>query len=75
MDALEKWMIIQFTPHQTNTLPKWIFFNKTFLKIILAAKWIERHSSPSPTSSDDLCIPFCIYPYSLVHTLCKLTVG
>ena len=25
MDALEKWMIIRFTPHQTTTLPKWTF--------------------------------------------------
>ena len=30
MDALKKskWMIIRFTPCQTTTLPKWMFFQK-----------------------------------------------
>ena len=27
-DALEKFMTIWFTPHQTTTLPKWMFFQK-----------------------------------------------
>ena len=43
MDASEKWMIFQFTPQQTTPLPTWMFFPKTFLKIILAAKWLGRH--------------------------------
>ena len=28
MDALEKWMIFRFTPNQTVTHSKWIFFQK-----------------------------------------------
>ena len=30
MDAWEKWMIIRFTPHQTTTRSKWMFFQKLF---------------------------------------------
>ena len=43
-------MIIQITPHQTTTLPKWMCFfltQKSFLQIILAAKWSVRHSNTS----------------------------
>ena len=50
MDYLKKWMIIQITPHQTTTLPKWMCFFLTqtsFLQIILAAKWSVRHSNTS----------------------------
>ena len=44
----KKWMLIWFfTPHETTTLPKLLFSQKTFLEIILAAKWIVRHSSTS----------------------------
>ena len=32
MDVSEKWMIFQFTPYQTTTLPKWMFFLKLFFK-------------------------------------------
>ena len=39
-------------------------FPKTCLKIILAAKWLARNSSMSPTSRDKLCLPFCISIYS-----------
>ena len=42
MYALKKWMIIWFTPYQNDILPK------TFDQIILAAKWLVRHSSMSP---------------------------
>ena len=50
MDALEKWMIILFTPYQTSetseTHPFKIYvIPKYFLQIILAAKWLVRHSS------------------------------
>ena len=48
MDALEKGMIIWFTPHQTSTLPKF--------QTILDAKWLVRQS----TSSDDLCLRVCL---------------
>ena len=32
MDASEIYTIIQFTPHQTTILPKWIFYQKLFFK-------------------------------------------
>ena len=32
MDALEKWIIIQFTLYQTTTLSKWISFQKLLFK-------------------------------------------
>ena len=44
MNALKKWMIIQFTPHQTTTLPKWMFCEKCFFKSSL----LVRHKSTSP---------------------------
>ena len=37
-------MIIQFTPYQTTTQPKWMF---SLVQIILAAKWLVRHSRTS----------------------------
>ena len=39
-------MIIQFTPN--HHAPKKDVLPKTFLQIILAAKWLVRHSSTSP---------------------------
>ena len=39
-------MIIRFTPYYATTLPKWIL--KTFVQIILAAKWLVRPSNTSP---------------------------
>ena len=45
---MEKWMINWLTPHQTNTLPKWIFSQTFFLQLILAAKCLVRHSNTSP---------------------------
>ena len=40
---------------------------KTCLQIVFAAKWLVLHSSAvsPPTSSDDLCLLFCIYPSSM----------
>ena len=42
--------------------------HKTFLQIILAAKWFVQHSSTSPNNSDGLCLLFCPYPSSMVQT-------
>ena len=58
-DALKKWMTSLFTPHQTTTFSKWLFSQNVFF----ISSWLVRHSSMSPTSSDDLCHPFCIYPF------------
>ena len=35
MDALEKWMIILFTPYQTTTIPMWMYSQKLMLKSTL----------------------------------------
>ena len=49
MDASEKWMIIWFTPHQTPTLPKWMFFqNFSSNHLCCYSKWLVWHSSTSP---------------------------
>ena len=60
---LKKWMIIRshHQPTKLNVLPK------TCLQIVFAAKWLVLHSSAvsPPTSSDDLCLLFCIYPSSI----------
>ena len=44
MDSFEKWMSIWFTPHQSTTPPKMDFLPKTFLQIILAAKWLVQYT-------------------------------
>ena len=46
MDAWKKWMIIRFIPHHHPT--KIDVFPKTFVQIILAAKWLVRHLSTFP---------------------------
>ena len=62
------WMIIWFTPYQTHTIPNQNPFQNEctpqtpFVQIILAAKWLVWHSST--TTSDDLCLLFCLHPSS-----------
>ena len=59
--TLPKWMICKngyisvsyYTP-KMDVLPK------NFLQSILAAKSLEPHCMRPPTSSDDLCLPFCV---------------
>ena len=53
----------QCHPPKMDVLPNTVF------QIILAAKWLVRHSSSirPPTSSDDLCLLFWIYPASMDH--------
>ena len=48
--CFKRLMTIWFTLHKTTTLQTWMFFvlSKTFLQIILAAKWFVRHSITSP---------------------------
>ena len=40
--------------------PKMDDIPRTFLQIILAAKWLVRQSKSPPNSSDDLCLSFCL---------------
>ena len=48
MDALKKWMILQFAPYQIHTQPNGCSPKKSFLHIILAAKWLVQHLNTSP---------------------------
>ena len=41
------------------------YSGKKFILIILAAKWLVRYS----TSRNDLCLPFCIYPSSMLYSV------
>ena len=42
-------------------LPKWMFFPKAFLQMILVDKWLVRHSSTSPNQQlYTLCVRFCL---------------
>ena len=64
MNALKN-RLIATSYHHPGTLYQNGCFPKTFKKIILAAKWLARHSSTSINLSNDLCLLFCIYPSSL----------
>ena len=74
MDALNKGMIIRFTPYQTTTLPKWMFSQKLLFKssLLLNSKCCIQVSSPN--SCDNLCLFFCLYPSSLCNP-CTLHSG
>ena len=73
MDALKKWMISWFTQHQTITYPKWLFSQKLFFKSSLLLNEFCSIQTPQ-TSSDDLCLLFCIYPSSMADKLQVLYV-
>ena len=57
--------------HLVHTIPnhhptKMDVLPKTFVQIILAAKWLVRHSSiRPPNNSDNLSLLFCLYPSSM----------
>ena len=58
--------ILNHYPTRMDVLPK------MFVQIILASKWLVRHSSTRPPfNSDSLCLPFCLYPSSIwgCHTV------
>ena len=66
---LAEWMLWKnegsFSSHHIKPPPnrKMDVLPKTFLQIILSAKWLVRHSIiRPPTSSDDLCLLLCNYP-------------
>ena len=61
MDALKKRMIIRFAPYHPNKMD---VLPKTFLKIIHATNGYCGIQIRPSSSSDDLCIRFCIYPSS-----------
>ena len=68
MDVSEKWMIFQFTPYQTTTLPKWMFFLQLFFKSSLLLNGQCGIQVLPPNSSDDICHFFCHYPSSDIPT-------
>ena len=73
MDAWENWIILRFTPHQTTTLPKWIFFQKAFFQIILVGNWLGRHprTSSSPNQQRRTLSSLLSDSYSMIIALVK----
>ena len=78
---LAEWMLWKMDDHPVHTLPNHhptklgCILTKTLVQIILAAKWLVRHSSTRPTTNrDDFCLLFCICPSSmrLAHAACFL---
>ena len=65
MDALEKWIIIRFTPLQTTTLPKWMFSQRLLFKSSLLLNGLRGIQVGPQTNSDNFCLPFPIYPSSM----------
>ena len=63
MDAVDK-----MDDHLVHTIPshqptKMDVLPKTFVEIILVAKWLVQHlGMRPPTTRDNLCLLFCIYP-------------
>ena len=64
MDVPPVHTIPNHQPTNMDVLPR------TFVKIILAAKGLVRHSSIRPPNNrDDLCLLLCLYPSSNSQTL------
>ena len=68
MDALNKWMIIRFTPYQTTTLPKWMFSQKLLFKSSFLLNSQCRIQVRPPLNSDDLWLLFCLNPSPMLYT-------
>ena len=68
--CLKKWS--SGSNHTKPTPTKMDVCPKICHQIFLAAKWLVRHSCKivhAPTSSDDLCLPFCMYPAPWTHNV------
>ena len=63
MGALEKWMIIRYTPHQTTTLTKWMFLQKNFFK----SSWPlnEYVQQPAATTFVFPSVRFLLYVFPI----------
>ena len=57
MDAWRNGCFGNMDAHPAYTTPNYSPA-KIFVQIILATKWLVRQLSRSPTSSNDLCLPF-----------------
>ena len=77
MNASEKWMIFQFTPHQTTTLPKWIFFQKIFFKSsFLLNGYSAAFKNVPQTAATTFAFSFLFFFfYAHTHTYPSDTVG
>ena len=64
---LWKRIIIKFTPYQTTTLTKLMFSQKPLFKSSLLLNCQCGIQVRALTNSDDICLPFCLYPSSLVQ--------
>ena len=62
---MAKWLLIQFTLYQTITLPKWMFSQNLLFKSSLLLKGLCGIQVNLPTSSDYLCLLFCIHTTSM----------
>ena len=72
MDALKKWLVIWFTPHQTTT-PKWMFSKKFFFKSSLLLNGqcgiqAQYVSQPAATTFAFSSV-YKVYPSSMIQTL------
>ena len=65
LDAVQKWMIIRFTPYQTTTLPKWMLSQKRLFKSSLLLNGNCGIQVRPPITNEDLCLLFCFYPSSM----------
>ena len=60
------WLITTQKPPCILAPSKMDVLQKTFLQIILAAKWLVRHSRTYPQpAATTFCLPFCSYPSSM----------
>ena len=74
MDALKKWIIIRFTPYTKPTPNQNECSPKTFVQIILAAKWLVLHSSTTP-KQQRRPFPFLLSLYFLYSMRITNTIG
>ena len=65
MVTLKKWTIIWLTIYQTTTPPKWMFSQKLLFKSSLLQNGKCGIQVRPPNNSDDLCLTFCLYAYSM----------
>ena len=69
---LAEWMIIRFTPYQTTTQSKWMFFrNILFKSCLMLNGWcgIQVYVPQPTTMTFGFCLLFCLYSSSLDLTV------
>ena len=66
--ASEEWMIIWFKPHQTTTLPKWMFLQKLFFKssLMISGYSAAFNSVPQTAATTFAFTSVCFFFYGPV---------